>query len=150
MYITPDPETLWPRWSFEGDTPPSDRWMIFCFVVKTLVSSYSCPITPRGPKKRLTASVLHIPAAGMFSFLTLLFGDLVTSSCIISWWQTNRFWDARAHLMGGFEVPKKYRKFLCRSHRDDASHSAWTCWCMCALIVSEASFLENKLTLALK
>ena len=93
-----------------------DGWFSVLFV-KTLVRSYSCPITPGGPKKikkkRLTESVPHIPAAGMFSFLTLLFGDLVTSSCIISWWQTNRFWDARALSTGGVWSPPKITGSFC-------------------------------------
>lgn len=47
-HLTPD--TPWPRRPFERDTLLSDRWMFFCCGVKTLVSSYSCLITPTGPE----------------------------------------------------------------------------------------------------
>ena len=82
----------------------------FLFCCEDFGQFLQLPDNPRGAWKWLTVSVLHIPAAGMFSFLALLFGDPVTSSCIISWWQTNRFWDAQAHSMGGFWSPQKMQE----------------------------------------
>lgn len=97
----------WPRHPltlpvFERDTPVTDRWMFFCCLVKTLVNSSSCLITPQG-RKRLTESVPHIPAAGMFSVWTLGV-----------WWHHHASYPGgsnKVSCLGGFWSPKNANSF---------------------------------------
>lgn len=115
----------WPRHpltlSFEGDMLLSDRWMFFCFAVKTLVNSYSCLITQQGQQRRRAFFTFLQEECSVFSLC--FFGDLVTSSCIISWWQTNSSGDSST---GVFWSPKNagsvWAKVTVMMHR------AWTHW----------------------
>lgn len=129
MYITPDPDTLWPCRPFERDTPVTDGWMFFCFVVQTLVSPYSCLITPRGPKNDW-----------QWAFLTFLLQECSLLRLQGIWWHQHASYPGGRHKVsswGVFWSPKKAGSFRAKVtvmiHRAP-THFEWTCWCMYVMV----------------
>lgn len=118
----------WPRRpltsSFERDTQLSDRWMFFCFVLQTLVCSYSFPDNPTGlaDSQRSSHSCSRNVHFFFFPFFVFLggSGDISMHHILATDKQT---WRREVWLHGGGRgglKSKTCRKFQRKGHGDDA------------------------------
>lgn len=116
-----------------------DVFLLWC---KDFGQFLQLPDNPHGARKRLTASVPHIPVAGTFSFRTLFSGDIIMHHILVA---DKQLWRHKNFSLGVFWSPKNagsfWAKVVVMMHRT-LTHFEWTCWCMQAVMVSVAPYLK--------